>query len=108
MSKLNQANFRLIIVLMLLFPEYSSGQSTQQDTLTDLDLFFNIDTLLKSSETINDTTFNVKFSLRVLPDNWWFLQLKKDGTFEYVHWSGWGPPYTPINWNCNQRMQIAI
>jgi hypothetical protein len=33
----------------------------------------------------------VKFSLRVLLDHWWFLQLKKDGTFEYIHWSGWGP-----------------
>jgi hypothetical protein len=41
---------------MLLFPHYSSGQSTQQDTLADLDFFSHVDTLLKRSETINDKT----------------------------------------------------
>jgi hypothetical protein len=30
------------------------------------------------------------FTLRTLPDNTWYLELKKDNTYKYLHWSGFG------------------
>ncbi len=36
-------------------------------------------------------TYDIQFVLRSLPDNGWFLKLNKDSTYEYIHWSGWGP-----------------
>lgn len=46
-------------------------------------------TLLEASKPLHQKTFKLKFLLRVLPDNGWFLQFYKDGHYEYVHWSGW-------------------
>ena len=51
-----------------------------------------IEVLLKSSQPISNQTFDLKFLLRVLPDNGWFLELRKDSTYEYNHWNGLGRP----------------
>ncbi len=37
------------------------------------------------NETINDT---IRFTMRVLPDNGWFLTLYPDSEYKYVHFSG--------------------
>ena len=49
----------------------------------------NIQTLLAASKPIHDQTFKLKFLLRVLPDNGWFLKFYNDGHYEYIHWSAW-------------------
>lgn len=83
---------RPLIILILLLPLKIWGQSSSKDTITDNLQFKSIDQILKDSKGITDVTFDLKFLLRVLPDNGWFLKLNKDSTFEYIHWSGWGEP----------------
>lgn len=51
--------------------------------------FKSLEEILSGSESITKETFDLKFLLRALPDNAWFLKLNKDSTFEYIHWSGW-------------------
>jgi hypothetical protein len=83
---------RLFIILILLFPLKDWGQSSSNDIVMDNLQFKSIEQILKDSKKIDDETFDLKFLLRVLPDNGWFLKLNKDSTFEYIHWSGWGEP----------------
>ena len=44
--------------------------------------------ILQHSEAIDGQRFELKFVFKTLPDNSWYLQLKKDGTYAYIHWSG--------------------
>ena len=81
---------RLLTILVILLPLKIWGQTSSKDTLTDILQFKTIEQILKNSKNITSETFDLKFLLRVLPDNGWFLKLNKDSTFEYIHWSGWG------------------
>lgn len=83
---------RFVIFTMLLFPALLHSQSIVRDTIDSSDPFMPVENLLESSEKINGETFELKFLIRSLPDNGWFLKLHKDSTFEYIHWSGWGEP----------------
>ena len=83
---------KLLIILILLLPLKIFGQSSSKDTVTDNLQFKSIEQIHKDSKKITDETFDLKFLLRALPDNGWFLKLNKDSTFEYIHWSGWGEP----------------
>jgi len=47
---------------------------------------------IKESSRIDGVTFDLKFLLRSLPDNGWFLKLNTDSSYEYTHWTGWGNP----------------
>ncbi len=49
-----------------------------------------VESILNNSEKINNQTLDIKFRLRILPDNVWILELKSDSTYEYSHISGWG------------------
>jgi hypothetical protein len=48
-----------------------------------------IQTLLEASKPLHNETVKLKFPIRVLPDNGWFLKFYTDGHYEYVHWSAW-------------------
>lgn len=63
------------------------GQNT-----TDTDSVSTIQKVLSLSDVIDGETFNLEFHFRALPDHAWFLRLRKDSIYEYVHWSGWGDP----------------
>lgn len=81
---------RILAILVILFPLKIWSQASGKDTLM-YDLQMNtIEQTLVNSRNITSETFDLKFLLRVLPDNCWYLKLKKDSTFEYIHWSGWG------------------
>lgn len=45
---------------------------------------------INESLRIDGVTFDLKFLLRSLPDNGWFLKLNMDSSYEYIHWNGWG------------------
>jgi hypothetical protein len=40
---------------------------------------------------------NASFTLGVLPDNFWYLELKKDNNYKYLHWSGFGGDPTVLD-----------
>ncbi len=80
----------LIIFILVLQSLSGWSQSISNDTTKNSDRFKSIEEILQGSIKINKVTFNLKFLLRALPDNGWFLQLNRDSTFEYIHWSGWG------------------
>ncbi|UTW65463.1 hypothetical protein KFE94_12475 [bacterium SCSIO 12643] len=54
------------------------------------DISIPLKTALKNSDRIDHVTFDLKFLLRSLPDNGWFLKLNADSSYEYIHWNGWG------------------
>jgi hypothetical protein len=81
---------KLFAILVILLPLKIWGQTLSKDTLTDDLQFKTIEQILEKSKNITSETFDLKFLLRVLPDNGWFLKLNKDSTFEYIQWSGWG------------------
>lgn len=81
---------KLLPILILLLPLKIWSQTSSQDTLSDDLSFQTIEQILENSKKITSETFDLKFLLRTLPDNGWFLKLNKDSTFEYIHWSGWG------------------
>ncbi len=81
---------KLFTILLILLPFKIWSQPSSKDTLIDDLQFKTIEQILESSKKIPAETFDLKFLLRVLPDNGWFLQWNKDSTFEYIHWSGWG------------------
>lgn len=83
---------RLLIIILLLSPLGVWSQSSVEDTVQDSLPFYSVEQILKDSKNITDETFDLKFLLRSLTDNGWYLKLNKDSTFEYIHWSGWGPP----------------
>jgi len=68
------------------------GQSTISDTTDSFKHFQSLEELLPSSRAIHNETFDLKFLIRALPDNGWFLQLNEDSSYEYIQWSGWGEP----------------
>ncbi len=80
----------IIQIVFLLMPIGMWCQTGVKDSLTDNYPFKSIEQILKDSKKINNETFDLKFLIRVLPDNGWFLKLNKDSTFNYIHWSGWG------------------
>ena len=49
-----------------------------------------IESMLNNSERINNQTLDLKFRLKVVPDNAWILELKRDSTFQYSYISGLG------------------
>lgn len=59
------------------------------DTITT-SKFQSLNELRAVSDIIDDETFELKFLVRVLPDNGWYLKLNKDSTYAYTHWSAWG------------------
>jgi hypothetical protein len=81
---------KLFTILLILLPFKIWSQLSSTDTLIDDLQFKTIEQILENSNKITAETFDLKFLLRVLPDNGWFLKLNKDSTFEYIHWSGWG------------------
>jgi hypothetical protein len=81
---------KLLAILVILFPLKIWGQASNNDTLKDDLQFKTIEQILENSKKITSETFDLKFLLRTLPDNGWFLKLNKDSTFEYIHWSGFG------------------
>ncbi len=82
-----------IIIIFFMFLYFSGrAQSISADTIQYTPIFKSLEEVLEYSEIINDETFDLKFLLRVLPDNGWFLKLKKNSSYEYIHWSGWGEP----------------
>lgn len=81
---------KLLAILIILLPLRILGQLSNKDSLSNNLQFRTVEEVLKDSEKITSKTFDLKFLLRALPDNGWFLKLNKDSTFEYIHWSGWG------------------
>ena len=81
---------KLLTILLLLLPLKIWSQTSSKDTLADDLQFKTIEQVLEGSKKITSETFDLKFLLRALPDNGWFLKLNKDSTFEYIYWSGWG------------------
>jgi len=78
------------ILAFLILSLTSKGQSTaDSDTVSTMQLK-SLEEILPLSDTIDNETFELKFLIRVLPDNGWFLKLKNDSSYEYIHWSGWG------------------
>ncbi len=80
----------IIQIFLLILPLKIWCQTPGKDALMDNYKFKSIKEILKDSKKINNETFDLKFFIRVLPDNGWFLKLNKDKTFNYIHWSGWG------------------
>lgn len=80
---------RISAIIMILLPLVSWGQTSSKDSITDNFPFRTLEQVLQDSEKISSKTFELKFLLRSLPDNGWFLKLHKDSTFEYIHWNGW-------------------
>jgi len=66
------------------------GQNTADTDSISTMQFRSLEEVLSSTEIIDGETFELEFLIRALPDNGWFLRLKKDSSYEYVHWSGWG------------------
>jgi hypothetical protein len=85
LSNTNATNLEALTEQLVLV---SSGQET---TITSLDSYVSNEDLIKTSLPLNNTYIEVEFLLNALPDNGWFLKLHKDGTFDYIVWSGWGP-----------------
>ncbi len=80
----------IVLLSILLLPMKMGCQTLRADTLSDSSIFKSAEQIVQNSRKITNETFDLKFLLRALPDNGWFLKLKKDATFEYIHWSGWG------------------
>jgi hypothetical protein len=81
-----------LLFLLLVFPLEIWGQMSSEDTLTNDLQFLSIEQILEHSKKISSETFELKFLVRSLPDNGWFLKLNKDSTYEYIYWSGFGEP----------------
>ncbi len=67
------------------------GQKRDNDSVSTMG-FKSLEELLVVSDTIDNETFELKFLIRMLPDNGWFLKLRNDSSYDYIHWSGWGEP----------------
>lgn len=82
---------QVITLLSLFFLSLTciSQTNTGNDTTTQKE-FKSLSEIIALSETIDNETFDLKFLIRVLPDNGWYLKLNKDSSYEYIHWSGWG------------------
>jgi hypothetical protein len=81
---------KLLAMLVFLLPLKIWGQASNKDTLLDDLAFKTLEQVLENSVKITSETFDLKFLLRALPDNGWFLKLNKDATYEYIFWSGYG------------------
>jgi hypothetical protein len=81
---------KMIIYPMLILIIGCKTQEVRLNDKRDSKSQKSIENLMQSSEIINAQTFDLQFTLRVLPDNGWFLKFQKDSTYEYIHWSGWG------------------
>ena len=79
------------ILTFLILSITCQGQTKDIDSVSTME-FKSLEELLAVSETIDNETFELKFLIRVLPDNGWFLKLRNDSSYEYIHWSGWGEP----------------
>ncbi len=101
-----------LLFLLLVFPLEIWGQMSSEDTLTNDLQFLSIEQILENSKKISSETFELKFLVRSLPDNGWFLKLNKDATYEYIYWSGFGEPEGTIlekgNYSIkNNRLKLA-
>ncbi|MFM9983612.1 MAG: hypothetical protein ACKVOK_00165 [Flavobacteriales bacterium] len=83
------SKFLLISLIFLAISNCSGQDQNSKDSILSLHPI-PIESLLASSDTIHHKSFNFKFLIKVLPDNFWYLKLKKNGTYQYIHWSGWG------------------
>lgn len=82
---------RIVIILNFLFLSLTClSQSNLDNDTTSTVEFKSLKEILAASNIIDNETFDLKFLIRVLPDNGWFLKLNKDSSYEYIHWSGWG------------------
>ncbi|MFK7786557.1 MAG: hypothetical protein AB8B56_15660 [Crocinitomicaceae bacterium] len=79
----------ITLTLFLLSFTCLSQTNTDNDEATTSS-FKSFNELLSESDIINNETFELKFLIRVLPDNGWYLQLHNDSSYEYIHWSAWG------------------
>lgn len=84
---------RITFITSLLLFSFTCYSQDDTDNDSIVSLFFkSVDELLPQSEVIDNETFDLRFLIRVLPDNGWYLKFNKDSTYEYVHWSGFGDP----------------
>jgi len=81
-----------IAIITILLAIGCKGQSYEIDTLD----FQPNDSIFQASEIIDKKTFSLEFRIRVLPDNFWFLKLNKNSTYEYFYLSGFGGPKETI------------
>jgi hypothetical protein len=82
---------QIVTILNLFFLSLTclSQTNTDGDSTTKGE-FKSLSEILSLSDTIDNQTFELKFLIRVLPDNGWYLKLNQDSSYEYIHWSGWG------------------
>lgn len=77
------------IIIILNFTLLSISGFSQTNTNNDTIIKFkSFDEILSESDIIDNQTFDLKFLIRSLPDNGWYLKLNKNGTYEYIYWSG--------------------
>ena len=86
----NQMKRIVIILNLILFSLTCLSQTNVDSDTTRTSKFKPLDEILAVSDTIDNQTFDLKFLIRVLPDNGWYLKLNQDSSYEYIHWSGWG------------------
>jgi len=83
-----------IIIFILAFisckTKYNSSSSVyvKDGTLTECKKKVQLKPI--KTNKINNEFLEISFNLRLLPDNLWFVEFHKDGTYEYKYWSGWG------------------
>lgn len=79
----NDMKFKLLLCSLLLscICHGQTRSSTREQVLKEL---------LEKSAVIDGEYYDLEFVLNILPDNHWYLKFKKDSTYEYIHWSGWG------------------
>jgi len=84
----------LITIFILFFISCKTKYSTssliyvKNGTLTECNTKMQLKPI--ETSTINNEFLKISFNIRSLPDNFWYVELHKDGTYEYKYWSGWG------------------